>query len=374
MSNMLDYIRWRGDLPFSVIPLGEVDGLILAQLSMIFWEKGMGRDESRPLSELAQVLKGKTVSAGFTAKNDALLLETAAASARFGGLVLSDFEHDFDEGAQIQFAAVTFHLPDGDSFLSFRGTDSTLVGWKEDLSMSYEMPIPAQAAAAAYFARVAARTGRRLYAGGHSKGGNLAMYAAAQTGPDILKRIIRVYNYDGPGFPDRGEAARLYETIRDRLMSFVPQSSIIGMLLAHPDGYEIVESDSVSILQHDPYSWQVEGCRFVRSPMLTKDSLYIQSVIRRWLAEVDDEERRLFVDTLFHVLGSTDARSFDREFWMGFLTHPGTVLASLQDIDPDSRRRIGKMLADLGRAALLEHGEQLMQALGIPVYTTPRDT
>ena len=374
MSNMLDYIRWRGDLPFSTVPLGEVDGLILAQLSMIFWEEGMDRGESRTLSELAQALKGKDVSAGFTVKNDALLLEAAAASVRFGGLVLSDFEHNFDEDAQIQFAAVTFHLPDGDSFISFRGTDSTLVGWKEDFRMSYEMPVPAQASAAAYFARAATRTGGRLYVGGHSKGGNLAMYAAAQADQDILGRIIRVCNYDGPGFHNRGEAAKLYETIRDRLLSFVPQSSVIGMLLAHPDGYEIIRSDSVGILQHDPYSWQVEGCRFVRSPMLTKDSLYIQSVIRRWLAEVDSEERRLFVDVLFHVLGSTNARSFGKEFWIGFLTRPDAVLASLRDIDPDSLWRIGGILADLGKAVFRGPEEKRIHALYTPVQNTQQDT
>ncbi|MBO4318779.1 MAG: DUF2974 domain-containing protein [Mailhella sp.] len=352
MSNMLDHIRWRGDLSFSSVPLGEADGLVLSQLAMIFWEKAMAPGESRTLRDLARMLEGGDVSAGFTAKNDALLLQAAAASERFGGLVLCGLSNEFDEDAAIQFAAVTFLLPGRDAFVAFRGTDSTLAGWKEDFAMTYEMPVPAQSAAAAYLARAASRTARRLYVGGHSKGGNLAMYAAATADTLTLARVRRVFNYDGPGFRSRGDAAKLYAAIRGRLASFVPQSSVVGMLLAHPQGYEIIRSDSVSILQHDPYSWQTEGGVFIRSPGLTKESVYIQAVIRRWLAGLGTDDRRLFVDALFRVLGSTDARSFGAEFWKGFVTHPGAVLASLRDMDPDSRRRVGGMLAGLGRAAI----------------------
>lgn len=358
MSNILEYLRWRGDLPLTSIPLGEVDGLILSQLSMLLWEEGLGTGESATLGSLGGRLKGKPFSAGYTAENDVRLLDAVAGSERFGGVVLSDYEHAFDDETGMQFAAATLHLPDGSVFVSFRGTDNTLVGWKEDFAMAYSRAVPAQEAAAGYLRRAAGRCGGRLHVGGHSKGGNLAMYAAARLEDGPRGRIIRVYNNDGPGFNDSALARDIYEKLQGQLVSFVPQSSVIGMLMNHPEHYEIVESDSIGIWQHDPYSWQVEGARFVRKPELAGDSVYIRNVVRHWLSEVDEEERCLFIETLFRVLRSTDARSFGKEFWLGLFTHPREMLSAVQDIDPQSRQRIGRVWAELAKAAVLHVGKK----------------
>ena len=358
MSSILDYLRWRGDLPLASIPLGEVDGLILSQLSMLFWEEGLGAGGSETLKSLGGILQGKPFSVGYTAENDVKLLEAVAGSERFGGIVLSDYEHAFDDEAGIQFAAVTLRLPDNSVFVSFRGTDNTLVGWKEDFAMTYSRSVPAQEAAAMYLRRIAGRYPGRLYAGGHSKGGNLAMYAAAHLEEGQRARIAQVYNNDGPGFNDSAFARDIYGKIQGQLLSFVPQSSVIGMLLNHPEDYEIVASDSIGIWQHDPYSWQVEGPRFVRRPALAGDSVYVQNVVRRWLSEVEEEERCLFIETLFQVLKSTDARSFGKDFWLGLFTHPGAVLASIKDIDPESRRRINRVWAELAKAAVRREGKE----------------
>lgn len=362
MSSILDYLRWRGDLPLTSIPLGEVDGLILSQLSMLLWEEGLAAGETATLKSLGGRLKGKPFAVGFTAENDVKLLDAVAGSERFGGVVIADYEHAFDDEAGIQFAAVTFSLPDGSLFVSFRGTDNTLVGWKEDFAMTYSRSVPAQEAAAGYLRRAAEGCHGRLYVGGHSKGGNLAMFAAARLEDGARGRIAQVYNNDGPGFNDGALARDIYEKLQGQLLSFVPQSSVIGMLLNHPERYEIVESDSIGIWQHDPYSWQVEGPRFVRRPALAGDSVYVQNVVRRWLSEVEEEERCLFIETLFRVLKSTDARSFGKEFWLGLFTHPREVLSAIQDIDPESRQKINRVWAELAKAAV-RGGEKEEKAL-----------
>ncbi len=352
MGNMLDYIRWRGDLPWSCVPFCEVDGLILSQLSMLFWEEGLGCGECRTLCELWPRMKGKPFSVGVTADNDNALLEKAAGCARFSCITLSDYASQFNEKTGLQFSAVAMHLPDSTIFVSYRGTDNTLVGWKEDLCMTFSLPVPAQEAAAAYLREVACRYGGSLRVGGHSKGGNLAMYASAVAEAKIRRRILQVYNNDGPGFKDSAKAHRFYEKIKNKLRFFVPQSSLFGLLLAHPCSPETVKSDGFGIWQHDPYSWQVEGGRFVRMESLTKSSMYAEAAIQKWLSEVSDEDRSLFVESIFRVLSSTEARSFGRDFWMGLLQHPAAVVSSFQDIDPDTKKRVAGILSKLARAAL----------------------
>ncbi len=354
MSNLLDYIRWRGDLPLETVAFCEVDGLVLSELSMIFWEKtALGRtEEPASLASLAPELRGEKVSAGFTAEEDEKLLNAAAASRRFGGLTLSDYVSESDQHLEMQFAAVTFFLPDDTVFVSYRGTDSTIVGWKEDFKMAYSRPVPAQASAARYLRRIAAAHGGALRVGGHSKGGNLAMYAAATVEEETRRRIIAVYNNDGPGLSERAGAAALYDNIEDRLFSFVPQSSVVGLLLAHPDRVEVVKSDAGGVWQHNPYTWQVEGGRFLRAPGLTRESVYFESVFGSWLADVSEEELSVLVDTIFAVVSAADVPGFGREFWRSLAKNPGQVMNSIRSVDSETRKQVAKTLSDLASKAL----------------------
>lgn len=352
MSNILDYITWRGDLPFSAAPFNEVDGLVLAQLSMFRWENGLAPGGSAKICALFEPMNHQPVSVGFTAENDMKLLHLIAHCRRFGEIALRDYEQDFREDMEMQFAAVTLMLDDGTAYVSFRGTDSTLVGWKEDCNMAFSTPVPAQEAARLYLNAAAERFGGALRVGGHSKGGNLAMYAAATAEDAARERILGVYNNDGPGLSDKMNARALYQCITGRLHSYVPQGSIVGMLLAHPDAYTVVRSNSVSILQHDPYSWQVEGPAFVRMPGLNRDSARFDAAFRRWLSGVDEDDREVLIDTLFNVLEATKSPSFGREFWQGLARNPGAVLAAIQDVEPERRRRVTRMLTELGGLAL----------------------
>ena len=349
MGNMLDYLRWRGDLSVEKVPLGEVDALILAQLSMLRWENAPRA--AGTLAERAEVVLAGPVSAGFTPDEDEKLLRLISGSERFGGATLSDCICEVDEDAGMQFAAVSVRLADGTRFLSFRGTDNTIVGWKEDCSMAFSRPVPAQEAARAYLERIARQYPDPLILGGHSKGGNLAMYAAATADERARGRVTAIYNFDGPGLSDRIDAPALYARLAGRLHSFVPQGSIVGLLLAHPDEYAVVRSNAVGILQHDPYSWQVEGPAFERMPGLSADSARFDGAFRAWLAEMDETDRALLVDTLFGILSATNAQTFGREFWAGLAQNTKAVRAAIDMVDPDTRKRIRRMLADLRRLA-----------------------
>ena len=352
MSNMLDYIRWRGDLSLRAVPLCEVDGLILSQLSMIHWEHWLNPGESAALASVANRLEGVQVSAGFTGANDAQLMALATHSERFGGIRVCGYTQAFDPGDEMQFSAISLLLPDDTLFLSFRGTDSTLVGWKEDFNMAYSKPVPAQEAAADYLRRAARWFPGIIRVGGHSKGGNLAVYAAATADEAVLTRLTDVYNNDGPGLSDQIDAHARYARLGGRLHSFVPQSSMVGMLLSHPDTFEVVRSDSVSILQHNPYSWQVEGGRFVRAAGLNRDSVHFESVFRKWLSGVDETHREALVETLFGILGASDAERFDGRYLAGLLRSPRVLINAVQRIPPEARKDALQALSNLAEIAL----------------------
>ena len=359
MSNILDYILWRGDLPLQRDPINEVDGLILSQLAMVRWEQWLAPGEEAALSSLADRDESTPVSAGFTAEDDQKLMAGVTRCARFRDVRVFDYVHEYDEGAGMQFSAVSLLLPDGALFVAYRGTDSTLVGWKEDCNMAYSRPVPAQQAALDYLLRAASKREGPVYVGGHSKGGNLAMYAAALAGASVRYRIAAVYNNDGPGLSDLIDAQSLYARLSGKLFSFVPQSSIVGMLLAHPDAYEVVRSNSISILQHNPYSWQVEGPRFMRAPGLSKDSVYLESVFRKWLKGLDEKRRGAVVDTLFSILGATEVRSFGREFRTGLLRNPGALIGAMQRVDPESRREVSGAIGELIEAMMHPDADRL---------------
>lgn len=357
MSNLLDYIVWRGDLPFSAAPVNEVDGLILAQLSMLRWENGLEPGQSARFSTLFDAMNREPVSVGFTKEDDARLLDEASHCRRFGEIIVTDFQQAFNEETGMQFAAVTLCLDDGSAYVSFRGTDCSLVGWKEDCGLAFSKPVPSQDAARRYLEAAAGRVPGMLRVGGHSKGGNLAMYAAANAPKEILARVAAIYSNDGPGLSDKINARRLYANIIDRLHAFVPQDSIIGMLLTHPSRFTIVRSTASGIMQHDPYSWQVKGPVFERASALSQDSARFDAAFHKWLGEVNEEDRRVLIDSLFDVFRAAKSENFGLEFWNGLARNPLSVLSAIQEISAEKRKRITHMLTEFG-AALINPGEQ----------------
>ena len=361
MTNMLDYLLWRGDLTFAERPFNAVDGLILAQMSYFRWELALPEGGSGTLAEIAPLLADKSF-AGANLENDRLLLSLVAASARFGAARVTHYVHEFEESQEKQFAAAAFALGDGTLFLSFRGTDGTIVGWKEDFNMAFSEPVASQKRALEYLRAVAEEEGLPIRLGGHSKGGNLAVYAAAMAEPELQPRIRGVYSYDGPGLSDQIDSGALYSRIAGRLHSFVPQSSLVGMLLSYYREYTIVSSDSFGILQHNPYYWHVRGAAFVAAGARSRSSAYFEAVIRKWLSGIGEDERRTLVDALFDVLSATQAESFGKDLWSGILRNPGAVAAVIQGFDPAVRQKLTRMLAELGSAAL-HAGEDELKSL-----------
>ena len=309
MASMLDYIAWRGDLSFSSSAPNEVDALIFSTLSYIPFRGSVERNPEKPvlLRQAAREFFDIPDPEGYIrTQNDLELLKAAGASQRFGNIRIAEYRKIFIKERDTQFAAVTFLLDDGSIFISFRGTDNTLVGWKEDFSMCFRREIPSQKLAKQYLQDVLMDHSGPVRVSGHSKGGNVAVYAVSQSVPVIRERILEVYNQDGPGFSEAFLEDPGYRQILPILHTQVPQSSVIGMILNRAEPIAIVKSNQSGIMQHDPFSWEVQGNRLVAVDSLSGNSIFLQLTIKNWLLGMDMEARVRMVDMLFDLLTSGD--------------------------------------------------------------------
>ena len=309
MASMLDYIAWRGDLSFSSSAPNEVDALIFSTLSYIPFRGSVERNPEKPvlLRQAAREFFDIPDPEGYIrTQNDLELLKAAGESQRFGNIRIAEYRKIFIKERDTQFAAVTFLLDDGSIFISFRGTDNTLVGWKEDFSMCFRREIPSQKLAKQYLQDVLMDHSGPVRVSGHSKGGNVAVYAVSQSVPVIRERILEVYNQDGPGFSEAFLEDPGYRQILPSLHTQVPQSSVIGMILNRAEPIAIVKSNQSGIMQHDPFSWEVQGNRLVAVDSLSGNSIFLQLTIKNWLLGMDMETRVRMVDMLFDLLTSGD--------------------------------------------------------------------
>ena len=351
MADMFDYLKWRGDILFSQVSVNNVDTLIFSSLAYVQYDDIITEDKLQfmTLREAAQLLFSMPdAQSRCRVPSDLLLLKAAAETERFGRVGLCAYQDILNPEEETQFAAITFLLDDGSAFLAFRGTDSTLVGWKEDFNMTFQESIPAQRLAKEYVQRFASVTKAPLRLGGHSKGGNLAVYAAAKCGDAIQDRILAVFNHDGPGFTESMMTDPGYLRIVPRIKTLVPQSSIFGMLLERQEAYTVIRSNQLGIMQHDPYSWEVMGSNFILVEELTANSKFLDRTFRTWLAGLTPQERSAFFDSVFEIV-MTESASNAKD-----LLKPQAMFQVFRNLQSDEERRsvISSVLNELMNAAM----------------------
>lgn len=353
MANIFDYIFWRGDLGLEQQPFNELDGLVLCRLSYLPCDGLLG-DEPMSLSELAAALRAEPeLEQRLIRLDDIRLLEQTAASPRFHGIRAYNYVNQIELESQTQFSAISYILDDGRHFIAFRGTDTTLVGWKEDFNMAFICPVPAQLAAVDYLRRTAESTAANLILGGHSKGGNLAVYAGAFCPEALQERIELVYNFDGPGFDQKVLDQPGYDAICPRVRTFVPQSSVVGMLLGHEEEYTVVHSQESGLPQHNIYTWDVERDKLSYLDTVTRGSRFIDRTLKDWLAGMSVEQRAMLVDTVYDAMQRSGARTVPelKEKWFGSAR---ALLRAARSLDEDDRRCVMSMLRLLMHSALGE--------------------
>ena len=329
MANLLDYLTWRGDLMLFQSPFNDVDSLILSTMSYIFFDGIVSEslEERITIGEMAdKFLSRPQTEWKLRVSEDERLLRALKESDRFANMELCGYVNKLDFQTEKQFSALTVLLEDGTVLVAYRGTDYSLVGWKENFNMCFMDDVPAQLDAAAYLIHVAETfPDRELRVSGHSKGGNLAVYAAAMCPQEIQERICVIYNHDGPGFRETMLNREGYQNILPCMKTFLPQFSVVGLLLEQQGESTVIFSSESGIMQHEPYSWEVRGADFVKQDKLTEKSYFLDHTVSRWMNGLTEKQRELFIDTIYEAVAMTPVDDFGEA-----VISPKMIISTLQ--------------------------------------------
>ena len=348
MGNIMDYISWRGDLSFAQSPFNEVDNLILACFSYVNLDRipAVTRQKGIELKKLVKefkklhTIKELEADKSFIRLAPFMMFEMAE-SVRFGNCVIRNYVNEIVTEAEQQFSAVEIVLDDGTSYISFRGTDDTIIGWKEDFNLSTGV-VPAQERAVEYMQRISDKASGMLRAGGHSKGGNLAIYGSVMC-KSAHDKILEIYSNDGPGFSKEFQESPETAEMMPKIIRIIPEYSIIGTLLEHEKQPIIVASTSRGLLQHDGFSWEVQGPGLVRRDSLNKTALRFIEILHKWIDGMDMEQKRLLIEDLFATLQASGYENLS-EVQSGGLKSLAAMVKRLDKFAPESRGMMQELL------------------------------
>ena len=347
MSNVCEYVKWRGDLTLKQSKFNEIDALILTRLSYFPFDQLIQPNEEATVEELSKRFeKADKSTMKILWEDDNELFPLMGKSKRFGKMIVTQYVNKINAEQEKQFSATTVILPDNTIFVTYRGTDATIVGWKEDFNMCFKSHIASQKDAVEYLNMVSKKYKRLIRIGGHSKGGNLAVYAAMFTNSKVKKRIINIYNNDGPGFDDEIIKTKEYKEILPKVHTYIPQSSVIGRLLNHEEKYTVVQSIQKGIMQHDLYSWQLEGKEFICLEKVTNGSEIFDKTLKEWLINITPEQRGIVIDTAFDILNTTEVEYFS-ELKKNWFLNIRLMLGRYRNLDDESKKVISEIVQKL---------------------------
>ena len=349
MGNILDYLDWRGDIPFSVDSFNEVDNLLLSELAYVNFPDIPDDGAAVPLSDVSDVYFQKfpleQLEKDSSDLNKALVLKKMTGSIRFGNMKLCRYVNELDKEQPIQFSAITCILDDDTVYVAFRGTDHSFTGWKESLDLSYTNETEGQRMAIDYLSGLSDLKGYPLRVGGHSKGGNYAVYGAAFCSSEVRDRLIAVYSNDGPGFHNDVIMSEEYLRILPKILTIIPEASVIGRLLLNASVPIIVKSTAVGLMQHDAFSWCVLRNRFERTG-ISGMGVFLDKSISDWTGHMDDEKRESLIDSIFTLLDQTGKENF-RDLKAEKMKTLRTLLSGVNDLPNEKRQELFQMMRQL---------------------------
>jgi hypothetical protein len=371
MDNVLSYLSWAGPQSLRDLAFNALDSLALSQLVYLPLETAFSDQQAVSVAQAAQTLEGDEEARkvyAFILRQRLQALQLMGRAPRYMDLLLSDFVDEISTEDETQFSAVTLTLENGIKVICYRGTDLSLVGWKEDFNMSFDSPVPAQKLALEYLQKIASKSVTPLVLLGHSKGGNLAVYAAAYSRPQVQDRLLAAYTFDGPGLTEEDAKSEGYLRTSGRIRSYLPRQSLVGLIFHQHRPYRVVKSGALSIFQHNVFSWEVvpNEARFVRKKNLSRQSRMIDKALDQWIGELSLDDRRLFCDTIYKVLTAASDET------LGDLVRTDRrkarkILQATQDIPPEVhqglRKAIGLLLSGAAGGvweAVVEGGRALL--------------
>lgn len=355
MANVMDYIKKYGDISFCDMPFGEADNVALCGMYYMPFDKVVSDsfddepvDYKTASDEIFELRGRKHTPVGLVLlKNISEQMVLMSKYKRFQEMKVVAAVRVYEKAPAVQFEAATFLLPDGKIVVLFKGTDDTLTGWKEDFDILTKKGIPSNRLSIEYLEKTAKNFDGNIIVCGHSKGGFIAQYAALYSSKEVRDRIEVVYNDDGPGFWDYSYLeSETYAEMLPKYRHFVPQSSFIGMMLAHDEDYEIIKSNQVlGPLQHDLNSWQFSGKKLVRAEELTDMGKMNDGVLRDLVGGLDDESEKVLDTVLDKVLSGVNQNGL-LDVKKNFVPALKGGVEAWRSLDRDTQKKFLKIFSD----------------------------
>jgi hypothetical protein len=312
LNTFYDYLYWRGDITFDQSPLNEIDTMIFSMLSYIDFSPVFSEFNLDTRYSMVEIEKILSAAGAFNNAEKMMdfdkeclsILQIVASTKRYSAMKVFGYYEYFKISKDTQFSAISYMLEDNSIVVAFRGTDTSLVGWKEDLAMSFCTKIGSQQKGVEYLNKISKVNDEPLYIAGHSKGGNVAIYAAIKSDESIQNRIVKVFNFDGPGFNKKAVSKEEYDILGvEKIVTIIPQASVVGILLQHEEPFSIAySSKKTGIFQHYPTTWEVDVTGFKRVEGIKNESQYFDETIHTFLDGLSEKELEFFVDTIFNSL------------------------------------------------------------------------
>lgn len=355
--NIIEYVKAMY-ATFDESPFNPVDSLVLSQIFYAEMEniKALQTGSCRKAPAIRDFFRTEHFDKMFcnvvNAEKTLELIAFAAANPRFCDIRVKNIVSENDLGQEKQFAAATFVIDKHTEYVCFRGTDETLVGWKEDFNMTFMDQIPSQREAVKYLEKYH-KKGRKCYIGGHSKGGNLAVYAAVMSDAAVHRDIIEVFSHDGPGFRDDvlSELSRIAERDKIKINKQVPKSSVVGMLLQSQEEYKVIKSKGAGIMQHSAFLWEIEGNDFIYENDISFGGEYVDRTLHELLERASDDQRQIFINAIFSILVDNEITTLNDLRAMD-LKKTKKIIGSYKGLDDEGKTAIGHMLKSLAGAAV----------------------
>lgn len=351
MKNMLDYIKEFGHVSFEERAFSEIDALVLTELEYLPLEKVVPSDENgenfvtvKEIAEYMQEHKQELFDENpmMITQERHEVSQVIVDAPRFQSLKFFGVVSEWDKDTTKQFAAVTVEVEPSVRLVVFRGTDETLIGWKEDFLMTYSPLVAAQTDAKEYLAKQASLWGGDLMISGHSKGGNLAIYAAATQEEDVQLRIVDIFCFDSPGLYRSVLETKGYQNIVPLAMRYIPQDSLVGLMLESEVPYVIVKSNATGAMQHSAMTWEIEDGQFIKMEKLTKNSQLNDQTFKKWTESVSDEELELFWNVFFELLFSVGIDTVN-DLYGQFMHYVQEFLKAAGDMDEEKRELLTRI-------------------------------
>lgn len=352
----VDYIRRHGGDSLRDYPFNEVDAYILCKLCCLDLEIYVPSEVTGETVTIEEAVNeyfddhdGEKINLGLLmAKEVVVSCKLIARAERYRDMRLFAFTQHIDESEEEQFCALSIDLGDGSLYVTFCGTDDNICAWKEDFNMSYCDEVPSQRDASRYLDFLGELTASPLRVGGHSKGGNLSVYAAMNCPAETQDRIVEIYNFDGPGFGKAVIHRPEYQRIRDRITTILPQTPLIGVLMEHEENFEVVRSGAPGPFKHNGFRWEVQGPSFVHLESVTSGGRFLDKRLSTWVGNVGLEQRRAFVNALFDVLQSTGAKTLT-DLSDAKIKSTIAIVKTMRSLDPETREALSQTLGLLVR-------------------------